>query len=158
MPTGPSTAPIPMGEVEDYKVQLYKIGNLVWNDWNNNGQQNTSEPGLNGVNVQLVWGGPDGNVATSGDNVTYTQSTSNMGTDGQYMFTGLTSGTYVVSVPTAPTNFIPTQIDQGGNDVIDSDNPAGVSVVIPSGGTLPTTAWLAANAASKVVSGLPLPK
>jgi hypothetical protein len=132
--------PFPIGEVEDYKVPLSKIGNLVWNDNNNDGIQN--EPGtngLNGVTVQLLWAGPDGSLATTGDNQTYTVVTSPMnGVNGQYMFLGLTPGTYSLSIPTNPAGFIPTQPNQG-NDVTDSDNSGGQTVVIPNPPTtLPT--------------------
>ncbi|MBL7780225.1 MAG: T9SS type A sorting domain-containing protein [Saprospiraceae bacterium] len=140
-PNGPENMPFPIGEVEDYKVPLAKIGNYVWNDNNNDGIQN--EPGSNGLNgttVQLVWPGPDADFATVADNLTYTVVTSNMnGTNGQYMFLGLTPGMYKASIPTHPAGFIPTQLNQGGNDVTDSDDPAGQMVVIPNPPTtLPT--------------------
>jgi hypothetical protein len=139
-PTGPTAMPLPQGEVEDHKVPLAKIGNLVWNDYNNDGIQN--EPGtagLNNITVQLVWAGPDGNIATAGDNRTYTVQTSNMGVDGQYMFLGLTVGTYKVSIPTLPANYIATQIDISGNsqDVKDADDPTGVTFTIPNPIALP---------------------
>jgi hypothetical protein len=142
-PNGPENAPYPQGEVEDNKVQLAKIGNLVWNDNNNDGIQGTAadEPGINGATVQLVWGGPDNNVATTADNVTYTQVTSNMGVNGMYMFPGLIPGNYNISVTNVPSPFVPTQIDQG-NDVTDSDNPAGVAILIP---TPPTSLPLGEN-------------
>jgi hypothetical protein len=59
--------PYPIGEVEDYKVQLAKAGNLVWIDANVDGLQ--TQPleiplGINNVTVQLQWAGPDGNFAT----------------------------------------------------------------------------------------------
>ncbi|MBK8427678.1 MAG: hypothetical protein IPL27_17655 [Lewinellaceae bacterium] len=140
-PNGPENMPFPIGEVEDYKVPLAKIGNYVWNDNNNDGIQN--EPGSNGLNgttVQLVWPGPDGDFTTVADNLTYTVVTSNMnGTNGQFMFLGLTPGMYKASIPTSPAGFIPTQLNQGGNDVTDSDDPAGQMVVIPNPPTtLPT--------------------
>ncbi len=140
-PNGPENMPFPIGEVEDYKVPLAKIGNYVWNDNNNDGIQN--EPGSNGLNgttVQLVWPGPDADFATVVDNLTYTVVTSNMnGTNGQYMFLGLTPGMYKASIPTHPAGFIPTQLNQGGNDVTDSDDSAGQMVVIPNPPTtLPT--------------------
>jgi hypothetical protein len=139
--TGPNAAPLPQGEVEDYKLPLAKIGNLVWNDWNNDGIQNEpANAGLNNITVQLVWAGPDNNLATTADNRTYTVTTSNMGVDGQYMFLGLTPGTYKTSIPTLPVNYIPTQIDIAGNsqDFKDSDDPAGVTFNIPNPIALPT--------------------
>lgn len=130
--------PFPIGEVEDYKVPMAKIGNYVWNDNNNDGIQN--EPGANGLNnvlVQLVWAGPDGDFNTAGDNKTFTTTTSSMnGVNGQYMFWGLTSGAYKLSVPTNPTGFIPTQLNIG-SDVTDADDPTGVMVMIPNPINLP---------------------
>src|SRR5690606_32668730 len=32
---------------------LYSLGNLVWEDWNNNGIVDTDEPGISGVPVQV---------------------------------------------------------------------------------------------------------
>ena len=137
-PNGPENMPFPIGEVEDYKVPMAKIGNYVWNDNNNDGIQN--EPGANGLNnvlVQLVWAGPDGDFNTAGDNKTFTTTTSSMnGVNGQYMFWGLTSGAYKLSVPTNPTGFIPTQLNIG-SDVTDADDPTGVMVMIPNPINLP---------------------
>ncbi|HLP93964.1 MAG TPA: SdrD B-like domain-containing protein [Saprospiraceae bacterium] len=135
---GPENMPFPVGETEDYKLPVAKIGNYVWNDNNNDGIQN--EPGTNGLNnilVQLVWAGPDANFNTAGDNRTYTTLTSPMnGVNGQYMFWGLPSGSYKVSVPTNPNGFIPTQLNIG-NDVLDADDPTGVMVMIPNPINLP---------------------
>ena len=131
----------PLGEVEDYKVATAKIGNFVWWDYDNNGQQNIGEPGINGVTVQLVWFGPDG-VVGGGDDVTYTEITSTFnGVNGKYDFCGLQPGAYKLSVPTAPANYTPTQLNLG-NDITDSEDPAGTMVMIP---TPPTTLPLGEN-------------
>jgi hypothetical protein len=139
-PNGPAAMPFPIGEVEDYKVPVAKIGSYVWNDNNNDGLQN--EPGTNGLNnvqVNLVWAGPDANFATTADNQTFTTTTAAMaGVNGQYMFWGITPGSYKLSIPTAPPGFIPTQLNIGTNDVIDADDPAGVMVMIPNPINLPT--------------------
>ncbi len=137
-PNGPENMPFPVGETEDYKLPVAKIGNYVWNDNNNDGIQN--EPGTNGLNnilVQLVWAGPDADFGTAGDNRTYTTLTAAMnGVNGQYMFWGLPSGAYKLSVPTNPTGFIPTQLNIG-SDVLDADNPTGIMVMIPNPINLP---------------------
>ncbi|MFN8303092.1 MAG: SdrD B-like domain-containing protein [Saprospiraceae bacterium] len=107
------------GEVEDYKVTVGKIGNLVWNDANFNGIQNAGETGIADVNVKLTWAGPDGNINTAADNVDYT-TTTNLG--GLYYFCGVINGTYKITVLT-PAMMTPTKADQGGNNVLDSDGP-----------------------------------
>ena len=43
------------------------IGNLVWNDCNNNGIKDASEVGLGGATVQLYRSGADNTVNTADD-------------------------------------------------------------------------------------------
>jgi hypothetical protein len=127
----------PDGEVEDYILPLAKIGNLVWDDTNGNGlQDEPGSAGINGVTVELVYAGPDGDLNTVADNETYSAVTSTMAVDGQYMFVGLVPGVYEVNVPTNPAGFNVTGVDEG-NDEIDSDDPAGVVVTIPDPVLLP---------------------
>jgi protocatechuate 3,4-dioxygenase beta subunit len=105
------------GEVEDYKLPVGKVGNLVWNDANFNGIQNLGEQGIADVNVQMVWAGPDGDIATTGDNRTYNTVTN---LAGLYYFCGVIGGTYKITV-LSPAMMTPTKSNQGGNDVVDSD-------------------------------------
>ncbi|MEZ4951101.1 MAG: SdrD B-like domain-containing protein [Saprospiraceae bacterium] len=54
------------------------MGNLVWNDYNNDGQQD-EEPasaGLDGVDVELTCIRPDGDFNTAADNIVYSTTTS----------------------------------------------------------------------------------
>gem|GEM_PF-1257973 len=84
------------------------LGDLVFNDLNQNGQQDTGEPGIAGVTVQLLSG--NGNVLLT--------TTTDAG--GVYSFTGLTPGvTYVVAF-TQPDAFTSTTANTG-NDATDSD-------------------------------------
>lgn len=71
-----------------------KIGDLVYQDWNGNGQHDPGEPGLANVQLQL-WTDPngDGNPA---DGVLVRTVTTNA--DGEYSFGGTTAGNYVVQV------------------------------------------------------------
>jgi hypothetical protein len=62
------------------------IGNRVWKDVDGDGAQDSGEPGLNGVTVQLL---------NSGGTVIATQTTSG---DGNYSFSGLAAATYKVKV------------------------------------------------------------
>lgn len=68
------------------------IGDFVWVDTNNNGLLDTGESGLGGVRVDLI--DKTGNVL----------STTTTDANGNYLFTGLGTGTYSVRI-TAPTGF-----------------------------------------------------
>lgn len=92
------------------------IGDRVWYDVDGDGvQDNTAgdgfEPGIPGATVTLTFGGDDGDLATTGDNITYTTVT---GANGIYQFANLFGGdlnggdpNYTVVV-TPPTGY-PTQ-------------------------------------------------
>ena len=73
-------------------VSRVSLGNLVWNDANNNGIFDNGESGIPNVSVQLL--------DPTGTTVLQTTSTN---ASGLYLFTGLTPGTYVVRIPA--TNF-----------------------------------------------------
>jgi uncharacterized repeat protein (TIGR01451 family) len=84
------------------------IGDFVWNDINRNGlQDGGSEVGLDGVTVNLTWAGLDGSLATTSDNLTFSQVTSG---GGAYNFTGLPAGTYQVNLDTntLPSGYLMT--------------------------------------------------
>ena len=128
-PNGPakySNDPMPQGEVEDYKLNVGKIGNFVWEDYNYDGLQSADEPGINNVVVRLTWAGQDGDLNNPADNITYndiqTGSLSpSLGQlpDGAYYFCGLIPGTYKITVVT-PDDMTPGRTD-GGNEDLDSD-------------------------------------
>jgi hypothetical protein len=110
------------GEVEDYFLPIFKLGNLVWEDRNNNGLQDAEEInlGIQNVRVVLRFGGVDpvtgrcdsvtqntaanpntqlidGGIDRIQDSVlqTYTDS------KGLYCFTGLIEGVYqIISIDT----------------------------------------------------------
>ena len=92
------------GEVEDYLVSigdpLLSLGNLVWEDRNNNGAVDSGEPGITGVTVRLFADSNDDNVPDGASLQTDTTDPS-----GIYGFVGLAAGTYLVEI-TAPANFI----------------------------------------------------
>ena len=67
---------------------VYRLGNLVWLDLNEDGQADLDEPGLDGVTVELRRAGSPDPIAT-----TVTAD------DGSYLFEGLVCGTYTVSIP-----------------------------------------------------------
>jgi hypothetical protein len=91
-----------------------EIGDRVWNDLNRNGVQDTGEPSLEGVTVDLL-------NSCSGSSVYGTLTTSN---SGQYIFRDLPAGQYLVRV-TAPNGlvFSPQNAiaDDGGDSDVDSN-------------------------------------
>jgi SdrD B-like domain len=90
---------------------VYSVGNRVWLDANNNGIVDGTEPGIDGVMVEL-WaadanGNPTGAAALASDT---TQS------GGYYLFTGRSPGNYVVVVmPPAPVNGVAYVSSTGAN-------------------------------------------
>jgi probable HAF family extracellular repeat protein len=85
-----------------------KIGDFVWEDLNGNGVQDAGEPAISGVQVELLDG--------TGTVIRTTTTSSS----GLYLFTELAAGNYSVRF-TAPTGYVFTTRDQGGNDALDSD-------------------------------------
>ncbi len=71
---------------------IYRLGNLVWVDVNENGLADPGEPGIDGVTVELRRVGATDPIA-----VTTTDD------DGAYLFEGLTCGEYTVSIPGGQT-------------------------------------------------------
>ena len=88
--------------------QPVTIGNFVWNDQNGNGLQDTNEPGITGVTVNLL--GSDGTTVVD---------TTTTATDGSYSFT-TTPGTYSVQV-VAPSGESFTSQYAGTDKTIDSN-------------------------------------
>ena len=134
-PDGPTKFPgddetpvnLPLGEVEDYKVNVGKLGNYVWEDYNYDGLQDAAEPAINGVEVQLTWAGLDDDLDETDDNITYASvftgaNSPSLGqlANGQYYFCGLIEGTYKITVIT-PDDMTPGLVNQGGDDNLDSD-------------------------------------
>ena len=146
------------GEVEDYWQPLACVGNYVWFDQSPDGIQQSSETGLNGIGVNLVWGGTDGDVATTADNLTYSVSTTNDGIrDGKYQFCGLlpddgsNNANYRVEIPVPSVQYAEASPANAGiNDERDSDGTqiggAGTAVVGPIF-TIPTSLNLPTNEA-----------
>ncbi|MGC8951420.1 SdrD B-like domain-containing protein, partial [Chloroflexus sp.] len=87
------------------------LGNLVWEDTNGNGVQDTSEPGIDGVTVTLN--------GTTGAGVTFNLTTTTS-SGGFYRFDNLVPGTYTVTV-SRPSGYEFTAANQGADDAVDSD-------------------------------------
>ena len=78
----------------------YRLGNLVWLDTNKDGNADSGEPGIPGVNVEL-WSDDDGVAGPSaGDTKISTTATD---PDGHYFFDQLDAGDYYVVIPNDTT-------------------------------------------------------
>ncbi len=107
----------PDGEVEDYQVEILpavgiatgsgSIGDFVWLDLNEDGIQDSGEPGIDGIVVQLT-------------NDTGSTSITTTGLGGHYQFSDLPAGVYTV---TLDDTSVPT-----GFDLETTPNPAIVSL------------------------------
>ncbi len=84
------------------------IGDWVFEDINQNGVQDVGEPGIEGVEIELL--NPNGQVLAQ----TVTDLL------GRYQFADLVAGAYRLRI-SVPTGFLLTDADQGGNDARDSD-------------------------------------
>ncbi|MGE5621330.1 MAG: SdrD B-like domain-containing protein [archaeon] len=92
------------------------LGDLVWNDLNHNGIQESGEPGIAGVTVELF---SCNNIPTMTVMASALQSTVT-DANGKYLFSNLSPGSYYVKV-TPLTGYAITTRDAGSNDAIDSD-------------------------------------
>ena len=140
VPDGQDINAVQFGEIEDYKVPLYKVGSYVWDDLNGDGlQDDFSSPCMDDVEMQLVWGGPDDNLATTGDNQTYLVTSDEVNSiHGQFVFCGLIPGSYELSIADIPSGLAPTVIGAGVDPNYDSNDPNGTTFTIPVNATLPT--------------------
>ncbi|MCB9278056.1 MAG: carboxypeptidase regulatory-like domain-containing protein [Lewinellaceae bacterium] len=87
------------------------LGDYVWEDTDGDGLQDSGEPGVSGVTV---------NLKDAGGNVIATTTTDG---NGYYHFTGLVPGTYSVQF-VLPGGYEFTQLNQGGDESLDSDADA----------------------------------
>ncbi|MGE0881810.1 MAG: SdrD B-like domain-containing protein [Acidimicrobiia bacterium] len=83
------------------------LGDKVWLDMNADGVQDPGEPGIASIPVTLIWGGPDDDVSTTGDNLTFTTSTDSTG---DYLFDHLPPGSFRVTLTSGnlPAGLTPT--------------------------------------------------
>lgn len=96
------------------------IGDKVWNDLNNNGIQDAGEPGIGGVTVTLY--------AANGTTVIATTITDALG---NYLFTNLDAGTYVLGFSGLPAGYVFASKDAGSDDTKDSDVNSGTGKTDP---------------------------
>ncbi|UBH18925.1 carboxypeptidase regulatory-like domain-containing protein [Macrococcus armenti] len=89
------------------ETPVYDLGDKVWFDEDQDGIQDANESGIEGVKVTLTK--PDGTVV----------ATTTTDANGNYIFTGLEPGDYVVTFET-PAGMDPTKVNVG-DDALDSD-------------------------------------
>ena len=135
--TGAQTDPSTAGDdlIESVAVNepvvpplLGSIGNLVFEDLNNNGIRDSGDPGEPGVTIELLDG--DGNAILDGSGNAITTITD---ANGFYEFTDLEAGDYRVRSSLPAAHFFTAQ-DAGNDDTIDSDvDGTGLSSVVTLG-------------------------
>ena len=134
-----------------YYVEPAALGNLIWLDTNQNGLQDNSEVGIDGVEVELTVTYPDNTVVTlttkTGDNPdtgmveTGWYSFDNLLTDEGFNGTTADSSeepTYEISVDAnqpALNPYLPSTVDASSatNDLNDSDDHTGVTATATQG-------------------------
>ena len=95
------------------------LGNLVWQDSNDNGSRDNGEPGIDGVTLQIWSTGADNSIGGTDDVLLQTTTTSG---GGSYNFTSLTPGKFYVRIPTPPgaqpiSSSITAFVDNGVDNV-----------------------------------------
>ena len=96
------------GGTGDGTVESYRLGDYVWNDTNHDGIQDVGETPIEGVTVTLK--DTNGTVLQTSVTDMY----------GNYLFTDLANGDYVVEF-TAPEGYVSTTQDAGTDNAKDSD-------------------------------------
>lgn len=81
----------------DFVFQPLSLGNLVWDDLNDDGVQNNGEPGIDGVTVHLYHDSNLNNAVDAPELLTPV-STTLTANGGQYLFRQLGRGVYVVGL------------------------------------------------------------
>jgi uncharacterized repeat protein (TIGR01451 family) len=78
------------------------IGDTIFRDVNGNGVQDPGDGGFSGISVSLYQDSNGNGRIDGGEPLVGTVTTD---ANGQYLFAGLTNGSYVVSVPAAPAGY-----------------------------------------------------
>ncbi|MBS1968412.1 MAG: DUF11 domain-containing protein, partial [Chloroflexi bacterium SZAS-1] len=125
------------------------LGNFVWLDQNGDGVQDSGEPGIAAVTINLTWAGLDHTFGTT-DDITQTTTTD---TAGAYLFTGLPAGEYRVSVDgtSLPAGLYATyDLDGTANSTTDTSLSAGqaradVDFGYRGSGTIGDRVWFDTN-------------
>ncbi len=130
-PTGERTGADGVGgALNDYAVadteRLGSVGDRVYFDADGDGVQDAGEAGIVGVTVTVTWAGPDGSLATAGDNSVITVIT---GANGIWTVTGLPiGGLYQVGVPATLSGMSVT--DAVDNGILTASNTSNVTLTV----------------------------
>jgi hypothetical protein len=112
-----NTCRLKLEVLEDRRLLSLSVGNLVWNDLNSNGLQDTGEPGIAGAVVE-VFQSADATVG-NGDDVSCNLTTTDVA--GNYLLDELTEGTNYFLRFRSPTGYAFTQKNAGPDPALDSD-------------------------------------
>jgi protocatechuate 3,4-dioxygenase beta subunit len=112
------------------------VGDLVWNDLNNDGLKDTTEAGVSGVQVDLMSPGADGLVGGTGLNADTVMQTTSTQSNGSYSFKTYAPGAYYVRL-TPPASFslassAVVTADNGVNGDNNGSQPAGAGTEVMS--------------------------
>ena len=77
-----------------------QIGDTVYTDTNGNGSQDAGEPGISGVTVSLYNDANGSGIYDAGETLVGTKVTD---ANGNYLFSGLAAGNYIVKINTPPS-------------------------------------------------------
>jgi hypothetical protein len=111
-------------------IKSLAVGDLVFEDSNNNGVRDAGEPGVAGALVQLFNPGADNAVGGTGTTAdTQIGADVTTGADGRYSFSGLAAGYHYIKV-TPPVHYVgtggtPATTDNNINDNNDGQQPGG---------------------------------
>ncbi|MEO1262771.1 MAG: SdrD B-like domain-containing protein [Bacteroidota bacterium] len=115
-PDGSTNLTVDFGLYEPQDEPTNSLGNLVFEDFDNDGIFNNNDLGINGVEVELYALGPDGMKATNDDVLI---GMTNTDPDGAYLFDELEEGVYYVKLN---GNGIPANyVSSTGEGVFDQD-------------------------------------
>jgi len=126
------------------------LGNRLWFDSNGDGVQDaTNEPGFVGVDVTLIFAGPDGDFSATTDNVTINTTT---GANGIYNFTNLVDGNYRISYDLSdlpagitPTFEVDATINNQADVTISGSDRSDVDFGFNDGGSISNQLWYDVN-------------
>lgn len=114
-----------------YEPGLGSIGNLVWHDQNGDGDVDAGEPGLSGVTVEL-WLDVNGNGSLDlGIDNRLRQVVTDL--NGEYSFTGLPAGDYLVDVTDDRGVLAGFTLTDGADDVDNNSQVDPYAVTLTSG-------------------------